>query len=223
MNSIRVLLVDDHVIFRRGLKTVLTEFEDIIVLGEAEDGLQAIQESRKLKPDLILMDINMPGMDGLEALERIRRENPSIPIVMLTVSEETNDLFSAIKKGAKGYVLKNITPDELHQKLIALQKGEAPISGIIATKIIQEFQQNEPTGDKPTESQTNQLYEGLSQRENEVLIMVAQGLTNQEIANRLYITESTVKTHLRVILEKLQLKNRVQAAVYAAEHRLTEK
>lgn len=223
MKPIRVLLVDDHVIFRKGVKTVLSEHEDLQILGEAEDGHQAVDLARRLKPDLILMDINMPNLDGLGALEKILQEDPSIQIVMLTISEEANNLYLAIKKGAKGYILKNVLPDDLYSKIISLQKGDTPISGVIAAKIIQEFQQNHDLNSLASEPEPTEYYEDLSQRENEVLAMVAEGMTNQDIADSLFITESTVKTHLRVIMEKLHLKNRVQAAVYAVEHGLTSK
>ncbi len=156
MKPIRVLLVDDHVIFRKGVKTVLTEHADLHIIGEAEDGHQAVDLARRLKPDLILMDINMPNLDGLGALERILKEDASIQIVMLTISEEANNLYLAIKKGAKGYILKNIHPYDLYSKIISLQKGDTPISGVIAAKIIQEFQ-HKSAFDSTVIQKTNRL------------------------------------------------------------------
>jgi len=206
-----VLLVDDHTLFRKGLGALLAGQENLRVVGEAGDGLEALEKARELMPDLILMDIGMPGCDGVEATRRIKEEMPHIKVVMLTVSDSDEDLFEAIKSGAQGYLLKNLEPDDLFKMLDGISREEAPISGKMATKILEEFSLQ-----AQRESLVAIARNGLTAREVEVLKMVAEGATNKEIASALFITENTVKNHLRNILSKLHLQNRIQAAVYAA-------
>jgi len=207
---IRVLLVDDHPLFRKGLACLIDPLEDMEVVGEAGDGQEALEMSRELMPDMILMDIQMPGWDGLKATRLIKKEMPYVKIIMLTVCGDDKDLFEAIKSGAQGYLLKNIEPDELFELLRGVSRGEAPISRLIAARILDEFArlaQNETWVSSPGES--------LTPREREILRLVAQGATNKEIASQLFIAENTVKNHMRSILAKLHLQNRVQAAAYA--------
>lgn len=204
MDRIRVLLADDHALFRRGLASLLAGRDDIEVVGEASDGEEAIARARELMPDVILMDVRMPGLGGLEATRRIKEEMPYVRIVILTVSEDEEDLFAALKGGAQGYLLKNIDPEDLIVCLGQVQRGEAPLAPPMASKILREFSAPQP---RPGPV--------LTPRERQVLEHVARGDANKEIARALQISENTVKNHLRNILEKLHLQNRVQAVMYA--------
>jgi DNA-binding NarL/FixJ family response regulator len=217
MEPLRVLLVDDHVLFRKGIASLLAARGDITVVGEAGDGLEALTLAQQTLPDIILMDVNMPKQGGIEAVQAIKREMPHIQIVMLTVSDDDTDLFEAIKSGAKGYLLKNLEPRELYTMLDGLRQGEAPISGVMAAKILREFRQ-------PTKKEDKQpvAVDELTSREIEVLEQVVTGATNKEISDVLHITENTVKIHLRNILEKLHVQNRIQAAVYAVRQGLVD-
>jgi DNA-binding NarL/FixJ family response regulator len=213
----RILLVDDHVLFRKGVAALLSMRPDMQVIGEAGDGLDAIASARELLPDVILMDIAMPRCNGLEATRTIKREMPHVKIVILTVSDDDQNLFEAIKSGAQGYLLKNLEPYQLHDLLESISRGEAPLSGAIAAKILKEF-----THPSSASSQESQVVEVLTSRETEILQLVVEGLTNKEIASALVISENTVKIHLRNILEKLHLQNRIQAAVYAVRQGLVD-
>ena len=218
METLRILIVDDHTLFRKGLESLLRSREDIEVVGTAGNGLQAIELARRTMPDAILMDVEMPECDGLEATRRIKRELPHIKIVILTVVEDAETVFEAIKSGAQGYLLKDLEVYQLYDMLDGLRKGNAPLSGEIAAKILGEFKKTDPgTGEragKPTEE--------LSERERSILQLLVDGKTNREIAGELVITENTVKTHLTNILEKLHLQNRIQAAVYAVRQGLVQ-
>ena len=211
MEPMRILLVDDYILFRKGLRALLDVQPDFEVAGEAENGQEALEQAHKLMPDLILMDIAMPVCDGLEATRRVLAQMPYVKIVILTVAEDDQSLFEAIKSGAYGYLLKKLEPDELFEMLRGVSRGEAPISRYMASKIMREFsqlaQENAP------KSETQQL----TDREREVLQLVAQGLSNKAIADKLVVAENTVKNHLKNILTKLHLENRVQVAVYAAQ------
>ena len=201
--------MDDHVLFRRGLACLLSS-RGIDVVGEAGNGAEALEKARESMPDLIMMDIRMPVMDGLTATRAIKQEMPYVRIVMLTVSDDDADLFQAIKAGAQGYLLKNMEPEELFEMIDGAFRGEAPISRSLASKILAEFAnqaQREP-GPVPVRS-------ALTTRETEVLQLVANGACNRDIAAALCISENTVKNHLRNILEKLHLDNRVQAVAFA--------
>ncbi len=210
MNTIRILVADDHSLFRKGVAAALADYPDIQVVGEASDGQQAVTKAQELMPDVILMDISMPGMDGLEATMRIKAELPHVKIVILTIAEEDQNLFEAIKSGAQGYLLKNVEPRDLAEMLRGVFRGEAPISRAMASKMLAEFArqaQGTTAGAQPIGH--------LTRREREVLGLVASGITNKEIATALGISPSTVKNHLQNILEKLHLDNRVQAAAFA--------
>lgn len=214
---LRILLVDDHVLFRKGVAALLASHQDMQVVGEAGDGLEAIALARDTLPDVILMDIGMPKCDGLEATRRIKREMPCAKIVMLTVSDDDQHLFEAIKSGAQGYLLKNLEPYQLYDMLESIWRGEAPLSGAMAAKILEEF-----TRPDLRSAQESEVRNELTSREIDVLELVAEGKTNKEIASTLVIAENTVKIHLRNILEKLHLQNRIQAAVYAVRQGLVD-
>jgi DNA-binding NarL/FixJ family response regulator len=215
MEPLRILLVDDHILFRKGVASLLASRPGLEVVGEAGDGLEAVARARETLPDVILMDIGMPKCDGLEATRLIKREMPHVKIIMLTVSDDDRDLFAAIKNGAEGYLLKNLEPYQFFDMLEGIRRGEVAISGVMAAKILQEFRQ-------PDQSLVRQpeAIDELTPREIEVLEQVVKGATNKEIASTLSITENTVKIHLRNILEKLHLQNRIQAAVYSVREGL---
>jgi two-component system nitrate/nitrite response regulator NarL len=216
-DPLRVLLVDDHILFRTGVRAVLASRSDVEVVGEAADGNEAVTLARETMPDLILMDIKMPGCDGLEATRLIKQEMPNVKVFMLTVSESDEHLFEAIKGGAEGYLIKDLKARQLFDALEGVTRGEAAFSGVIAAKILKEF---ERASKGPEEGP--RAAEPLTGREVEVLQLVSEGKSNQEIAQELVISESTVKNHLRNILGKLHLQNRVQAAVYAVRKGLVE-
>jgi two-component system nitrate/nitrite response regulator NarL len=209
MKPIRLLLADDHALFRKGLVSLLKREEEFEVVGEAENGDEAIKKAKQLKPDLVLMDIHMPITNGIEATRRITEMLPSTRVVILTVSEDDKDLFEGIKCGAHGFLLKKLEPEELFAMLRGVFEGEAPISRTTASKILNEFVL------QAKKKSTAEGEEELSAREKEVLQSLASGLTNKEIGNNLGIAENTVKNHLKNILAKLHLENRVQAATYA--------
>ena len=213
MEHLRILLVDDHALIRKGLAALLASQPSFRVVGEASDGLEAIELARQTMPDLILMDVHMPRCTGPEATRVITREMPHVKVVMLTVSEEDADLFDAIKSGAHGYLLKNLEPEQLFDILEQTRKGEPALSGIMMARILEEFQR---PGEPPV------VQEDLTERELEVLHLVVEGATNAEIAERLVISENTVKMHLRNILDKLHLRNRIQAAVYAVRRGIVQ-
>ncbi len=212
---LRLLLVDDQVLFRKMVAAYLSSREDMQVVGEAGDGLEAVAKARETLPDVILMDVSMPKCSGLEAVRMIKSEMPNVKIIMLTVSDDDRDLFTAIKNGAEGYLLKNLEPPQLIGLLEGVRRDEAAITGKLAAKILREF--GHP--DKDLTERPEAAGE-LTAREIEVLELVVQGATNPEIAETLHIGQNTVKLHLRNILEKLHLQNRIQAAVYAVRQGL---
>lgn len=205
-----VLLVDDHVLFREGIANLISHWTDFSVVGDASNGLEAIDKARELLPDVILMDIGMKDMNGIEAARRISREMPSIRIVILTMSEKEDDLFEAIKSGAQGYILKDTPSKRLHDQLRGVLRGESPLSGVVATKILGEFSQP-----RNAAGVGSGLVEPLTDRENQVLQLVADGKSNSQIAETLFLSENTIKKYVHNILTKLQLNNRVEAALYA--------
>ena len=217
MKVLKVLVVDDHSLFRQGITAVLANQENLEVMGEAADGLEAVEKAREINPDVILMDLNMPRCSGLEAIQALQAEMPEINVLVLTVSEMETDLFAAMKFGAKGYLLKKAEPEELIHAIFHIAQGGAIVSPLMATKLLTEFK-DLSTG---VEKEPAQKVEAdLSPREGEVLQLVSQGATNKEIADSLFISENTVKTHLRNIMEKLHLANRSQAAAYAIKRGL---
>ena len=208
---IRVMLVDDHNLLREGLAGIIASQTDMQVVGQAEDGLEALVKARRLRPDLILMDIQMPGCDGLETTRLIKSELPNTKIVILTVRDDDEKLFEAIRSGANGYLLKNIASSELLSMLRGALQGEAAISPAMAGRMLAEFRRlSQVQHEQPAEEGSD-----LTQRETQVLSLVAQGRTDKEISERLSISVYTVKSHLRNILSKLQVSNRRQAAQQA--------
>lgn len=219
MATVKVLVVDDHALFRRGITSALANQENLQVVGEATNGLEAIDKAGELTPDVILMDLHMPQCTGLEATQAIRTKMPQVNILVLTVSENEADLFAAVKFGAKGYILKNIEPEELTQAIFHIAQGGVIISPLMAAKLLSEFQDLSAGVAKKL---AQEVAADLSPREDEVLKLVAQGATNKKIADSLFISENTVKTHLRNIMDKLHLVNRSQAAAYAVKRGLVQ-
>ena len=216
-SPIRLLVVDDHALFRKGVVSLFGETQGFEVVGEAANGQEALEKARELMPDIILMDLSMPVMDGLAATRRIKEEIPYVRIVILTIQEEDQSLFEAVKSGAQGYLLKKIEPQVLFETLRRVAQGEASISGVMAAKLMGEFSRQATQRVSAVANRTE-----LSAREREVLGLVAQGKSNKEIAAAIAIAENTVKNHLKNILEKLHLENRVQAATYALREGLVQ-
>jgi NarL family two-component system response regulator LiaR len=210
-SAIRVLIADDHAILRKGIRALLRTEPDIEVVGETSDGLETVEQSACLHPDVILMDLVMPNMDGIEATRRITAEQPGTRILVLTSFAADDKVFPAIKAGALGYILKDSGPAELVQAIHQVHQGQPSLEPSIALKMLQELsgpQHRPPTPDP------------LSERELEVLRLLAQGKSNREIAQQLFITELTVRTHVSNILGKLHLASRTQAALYALKEGL---
>lgn len=215
---IRVLIADDHQLFRRGLRMVLEDEPDIVVTGEAGDGLTTVELAREQAPDVVVMDVRMPILSGIEATRRIRTEQPTTRILVLTISDEEQDLYEAVRAGANGYVLKEISIDEVGAAVRAVHAGQSFISPSMASKLLEEFatliRRDAERAAAPTPR--------LTPREMEVLRQVAKGLHNRQIAEVLSISENTVKNHVRNILEKLHLHSRTEAVVYAVREKLLD-
>ena len=214
MKPLRILLVDDHLLFRKGLAQLLSAQPDFEVAGEATDGLEAVEQTRLLHPDLVLMDIRMPNCDGLEATRRIKTQSPEVQVVMLTVSDDEQDLVAAVRHGADGYLLKDLRPEALFQQLRDLTAGKAPLSRTMTGKLLRQLAQRDRPMVHPAAADV------LSKRECDVLPLIVNGYSNQEIAEELGIARNTVKNHLRSIISKLGVKNRTQVAAYAVSHGL---
>ncbi|NOX61660.1 MAG: response regulator transcription factor [Chloroflexi bacterium] len=212
---IRVLIADDHHLFREGLQRILADAPGIEVVGGVSSGEKALSAADELKPDVVLLDVNMPGLGGLEAARRLRARHPNLGIIMLTVSEQEEDLFEAIRAGARGYMLKNSTADELALGIRRVYAGEAMISPAMSVKLLEQFAAMQAASQSPPQ-------ERLTARERDVLRLVARGLSNKEIAAELALSPHTVKAHLRHILDKLHLRSRAQAAAWAERHGLTK-
>lgn len=214
MNAIRVLLVDDHALFRSGVKALLQRHAEFEVVGESADSLEGVKRARELKPDVVLLDLHMPGISGKDAVKLFLEESPGTHVVMLTVSEVADDLVATLRAGASGYLLKNIETETLLDSIRRAVAGDSVVSTEMTTKLVKGLRAagagNGAAADK----------EALSPREHEILGYVAKGASNKEIARALDLAESTVKIHVQHILRKLNLSSRVQAAVYAIEHGL---
>jgi two-component system NarL family response regulator len=215
---IRVLVVDDHALFRRGLQMVLGAETDIEVVGEASDGAEALKVAAETTPDIVLMDVRMPKRGGIDATTAIKDAVPSTKIIMLTISDEEADLYDAIKAGAMGYLLKEISIEEVASAVRAVYNGQSLISPSMASKLLTEFATMVRKDDERQQVPTPRL----TDREMEVLKLVAKGMNNRDIAKKLFISENTVKNHIRNILEKLQLHSRMEAVVYAVREKLLE-
>jgi len=215
VEKIKVLIVDDHQVVRQGLRTFLELHEDISVIGEAEDGQQAVEMVRQLGPDVVLMDLVMPHMDGISATQQVLALNSSTKVIALTSFSEDDKVFPAIQAGAASYLLKDVSPDDLVEAIRAVHHGEARLHPDIARKLMQQvsLMHNVP--------QSSPLVE-LTGREQEVLRLVAKGRSNREIAQELFISEKTVKTHVSNLLGKLQLTQRTQLVIYAIKNKLVE-
>ncbi|WCK53166.1 response regulator transcription factor [Aneurinibacillus sp. Ricciae_BoGa-3] len=212
MTPYRILIADDHPLARAGVRSVLEADESFMIVGEAENGKRAFELCGELTPDLVLLDINMPVWNGIEAARQIKSAYPHIFTVMLTVSADSKDLFTAIQHGAQGYLLKNMEPDDWLQYLHALLGEEVEISREIAGRLLLHFRRGAASAEPELDT--------LTPREKEILTWVAAGDTNKQIADRLVIAENTVKNHIKNLLEKLHLNNRVQLAAYAVRHGL---
>jgi DNA-binding NarL/FixJ family response regulator len=208
MQKIRVLLADDHTIFRKGLQEIINKQSDMTVVGEAKDGVDAVNKAEELAPDIILMDISMPILDGVKATRLIRDQDEQVGIVMLTMYSGDQYVFEAIKAGAQGYILKDADLDELLKAIRSVQRGEPMIDSSIAGRVLVEF-------GRLTRDQQNQDFLDLSQRETEILQLVAQGATNKGIAEKLFISEHTVRNALSIIFQKLHVNSRTEAAAHA--------
>ena len=212
-DPIRLLIVDDHELVRQGFMAMMSVEPGLDVVGEAADGVEAVELARSLQPDVILLDLAMPRKDGIEATREIRVDNPNARILIITSFAEDEKVFQAVKAGALGYLLKDSSPEALLRAINAVYEGRLSLHPDIALKLIEEL--NRPLDQPPTE-------DPLTEREEEVLILVAKGLSNKEIAERLVVTERTVSAHVSNILGKLHLANRTQAALYALREGLTD-
>lgn len=207
MEKVRVLLVDDHALFREGLAGIIDSQPDMQVVGEANDGLEACVKAQELKPDLILMDVQMPGMDGLEAARQIKQILPEVIVIMLTVRDDDEKLFGALKNGAQGYLLKEIRSQSMLEMLRGALRGEAALSPSMAGRVLSEFRRLSKGSIQESEDDV-----GLTERERQVLVEAARGATDKEIAAKLNVSLNTVKTHIRNILSKLHVRTRREAA-----------
>lgn len=214
---IRILIVDDHTLFRSGIKALLQRQEDFEVVGEAGDGLEGLKRAKSLQPDVVLLDLHMPGIGGREAVKLLSEEVPACNVLLLTVSEDAEDLIETIRAGARGYLLKNIETDFLLNAIRCAARGESVVSPQMTGKLMMGVRM----GKEGVALEDDK--EKLSPREKEIIALLAKGVSNKEMANTLNVAESTVKIHVQNILKKLHLTSRVQAAVYAVEHGLVQK
>ena len=209
---ISVLLVDDHTLFRSGIRSLLQRHGDFSVVGEASDGIEGIKRAKQLHPDVVLLDLNMPGMSGLETLQLLLQDCPDTAVILLTVSEEAEDLTAALQAGARGYLIKNIDADYLVRAIKRAAAGEPVLAEAMTTKLVAHLQGGTQKPAVPSE------LDKLTPREKEILACLARGESNKIIARTLDVAESTVKIHVQNILKKLNLTSRVQAAVFAVGH-----
>jgi DNA-binding NarL/FixJ family response regulator len=215
--TIRVMIVDDHRMVRRGLRGFLEGETGIIVVGEAESGEEAMARVPELTPDVVLMDLMMPGIGGIAAIGALRQSHPSLKMMALTSFSDDEQVFPALEAGANGYLLKDIDPDELVAAIRAVDAGESPLDPEVAKRLVSRFQRSAAL---PTDRNTS--HEALTERERDVLLLLTQGKSNKEIANGLFIGDRTVKSHLSAIFQKLNVTDRTQAALYAVRHGLVD-
>jgi two-component system nitrate/nitrite response regulator NarL len=214
MNAIRVLLVDDHTLFRSGVNALLQKHSEFEVVGEAADSLQGVKRAAELKPDVVLLDLHMPGISGKDAVRQFLEAAPQTNVVMLTVSENADDLLDSLRAGASGYLLKNIQTETLLDSIRRAADGDSVISAQMTGKLVRGLQ-------AVREAPRNEEKDSLTPREREILAHLTKGHSNKQIARNLDVAESTVKIHVQHILRKLDLSSRVQAAVYAIENGLS--
>jgi len=216
MDKVKVLIVDDHALVREGLTKILSTDESIKIVGEAENGEQAVEKAFQMQPDVILMDINMPGTNGIEATRAIKKEKPQIGVIALTIHDQEEYLFELIKAGVSGYILKDISPSLLIQTILGVARGESFITPSMTAKMFSEYARLSSQNYSGASSQR------LTRREVDVLRLVANGENNRTIAKELYISEKTVKNHLTNIFQKLGVEDRTQAAIHAVKNRLVK-
>jgi two-component system response regulator NreC len=213
MEKIKILLVDDHAIMRDGIKALLSIYDDIEVVGEASEGREAIEMARELNPDVVVMDISMPGMDGLEVTRRLTKRNPGMKVIILTQHDNREYILSAIKVGAAGYIPKKALGSDLVSAIRAVHSGDSFLYPSAAKTLIDDYRKQAEQPD---------IYESLTEREREILKLIAEGLTSREIANALYISQKTVQGHRTKIMEKLDLHNRTELIKYAIRKGLVD-
>jgi len=216
MPKIKILVVDDHAIVREGVRMILAKEGDLEVVGEAGDGQQALDLTERAQPDVVIMDISMPGMGGIEATQTIRAKHPEVQVLALTMHEDESYVFQLLRAGAAGYVLKRAAAQDLVQAVRAAAKGEAFLYPSVARKVVEDYLRRVESGEE------RQRYDGLTTREKEILTLIAQGLSNQQIAEKLFISIKTVQTHRAHILEKLGLHDRTELVRYAIRKGLIE-
>lgn len=218
MGTIRVLLVDDHALFREGLRSILNDQADIEVVGEAEDGLEAIKLASRLEVDIVLMDINMPVIDGVEATRMLLRDNEAVSVIILTMYPQDEYVFQALKAGAKAYLLKDTRSKKLLEVIRTVNTGQAVISPEMTTRLLNEFRQ---LANKDDEEQPK--YQALTPQERKILTLVADGASNKDIATELNLSERTIKNYVSIIFQKLQVNNRTEAAIRAVRDGLVDR
>jgi two-component system response regulator NreC len=214
--KIKVLVVDDHAIVREGVRMILAKEPDLEVVGEAGDGAQALELTERMRPDVVIMDISMPGMGGIEATQTLRAQHPDVQVLALTMHEDESYVFQLLRAGAAGYVLKRAAAQDLVQAVRAAAKGDAFLYPSVARKVVEDYLKRVESGEE------RERYDGLTGREKEILTLIAQGLSNQQIAEKLYISIKTVQTHRAHILEKLGLHDRTELVRYAIRKGLIE-
>jgi two-component system, NarL family, response regulator LiaR len=212
-DRIEVLIADDHPVVRHGLRAFLQLQEDFDIVGEAGDGHEAVAEVQKLRPDVVLLDLVMPNLDGIDAIRQIRQASPDTKVIVLTTFADDEKVFPAVRAGAAGYLLKDVEPKELVDAIRTVHRGEGLLHPRVASKLMSEFAGEHERAD---------TFEALTDREKEVLRLIARGMSNREIARELVLSEKTVKTHVSNILAKLRLADRTQAALYAVRNRLVD-
>ncbi|RTR29156.1 response regulator transcription factor [Robertmurraya yapensis] len=209
-NPFRVMIADDPPHAREAISVMLEDHPKFSIVAQAKNGIEAIELSQLHSPDIILMDIEMPKMNGLEATKIIKEKSPYMKVIMLSVSDDVADLFTAVQYGAQGYLLKNMDPDDWLEYLLSVVEGSSEKTRGIANKLLYQFREND--------LQNSALEKSLTPREREILLLIAKGITNKQIAEQLFISENTVKNHIKNLLEKLEVENRVQLAAYAFKH-----
>jgi two-component system response regulator NreC len=219
MMKIRVLIADDHVVLRSGLKLLLDSQTDIEVVGEASDGIEAINKTLEINPDVLIMDITMPGQNGIDAIREIKNQLPSVAVLVLTMHEDKGHIIEAFKAGASGYIPKKAADNELVNAIKTVHKGESFIYSSLTKDLINEA----VYGNNPEEAVKSEIHEQLARREIDILELVAQGYTNQQIADQLFLSIKTVETYKARIMEKLNLSSRVELVRFALQHGLLDK